>query len=138
MADNPVEFNQNIINEYRANSGKVGGPFAGAPLLLLTAKGAKSGKMTTSPVAYMRDADRYVIIASKGGAPTNPNWYHNVRANPDVTLEVGAEKFPARARVAEGDERNRLFNQMAEAMPNFAEYQKNTTRRIPVVILERV
>lgn len=145
MSDSPAtmtaedfkSFNDNLIAEFRANSGKVGGMFAGAPLLLLTTTGAKSGQPRIAPLAYTKDGDRYVIIASKGGAPTHPDWYHNVVADSAVTVEVGDESFPARAEVA-GTERDRLFDQMAAKMPNFAEYQQNTTRRIPVVVLERI
>jgi deazaflavin-dependent oxidoreductase (nitroreductase family) len=130
-------FNENLINEFRGNGGKVSGMFAGAPLLLLTTRGARSGQARVAPLAYTKDGDRYVIIASKGGAPSNPDWYHNVRANPEVTVEVGAESFPARATVAEGAERQRLFDQMAAQMPNFGEYQKNTARQLPVIVLTR-
>ena len=131
-------FNQQLIAEYRANGGKVSGMFAGAPLLLLTTTGARSGLPRTSPLAYTTDNGRYVVIASKGGAPTNPDWFHNLRAHPDVTVELGAETFPARASVPDGAERQRLYDQMAAQMPNFAEYQRNTTRQIPVVLLERI
>ena len=131
-------FNTNLIEEYRANGGEVSGMFAGAPLLLLTTTGARSGREHVSPLAYTTDGDRLVIIASKGGAPTHPDWYHNLRANPDVTVELGAETFAARASVPEGEERQRLYDQQAARMPNFAEYQRNTERRIPVVVLERV
>jgi len=130
-------FNDNLIEEFRANGGKVGGMFAGAPLMLLTTTGAKSGQPRVAPLVYTTDGDDYVIIASKGGAPTNPDWYHNIVANPEVTVEIGTETFPARARVADAD-RDRLFDQQAALMPNFAEYQQNTTRRIPVVVLERI
>ena len=130
-------FNTQLIEEFRANGGKVGGMFAGAPLLLLTTIGAKSGQERVTPLAYTTDDDRYVTIASKAGAPTHPDWFHNLRANPDVTIEVGTETFPAHASVPEGDERQRLYDQMAAQMPNFAEYQRNTTRQIPVVVLER-
>jgi deazaflavin-dependent oxidoreductase (nitroreductase family) len=130
-------FNENLVAEFRDNGGKVGGMFAGAPLLLLTTRGAKSGAPRVAPLAYTKDGDRFVIIASKGGAPTNPDWYHNVRTNPDVTVEIGTESFPARASVQEGAERQRLFDQMAAQMPNFGEYQKNTTRQLPVIVLER-
>jgi deazaflavin-dependent oxidoreductase (nitroreductase family) len=130
-------FNDNLIAEFRANSGNVGGMFEGMPLLLLTTRGAKSGQTRISPLAYTKDGDRYVIIASKGGAPTNPNWFHNVRVNPDVTVEVGTDSFPARASIPEGAERQRLFDQMAAQLPNFGEYQKNTTRQLPVIVLER-
>ena len=131
------DFNQNLIAEYRANGGQVTGQFAGAPLLLLTTTGAKSGQPRTAPVAYTADGDRLLVIASKGGAPTHPDWYHNLVANPEVTVEVGTETFPARATVPDGEERDRLFNQMAAQMAGFTDYQRNTTRRIPVVVLER-
>jgi len=132
------DFNEQLVAEFRANGGKVTGMFAGAPLLILTSVGAKSGETRISPVVYTRDGDRYVIIASKGGAPTNPAWYHNLVVNPDVTVEVGDERFEARASVPDGAERDRLFEAQAAAMPNFAEYQEKTSRRIPVVVLERV
>ena len=132
------DFNQQLIAEFRTNGGKVSGQFAGMPLILLTTIGAKSGQPRTSPVAYMADGDRILIIASKGGAPTNPDWYHNLVINPLVTVEVGSERFEARATVPQGEERDRLFNKVVEQMPNFGEYQKNTTRTIPVVVLERV
>jgi deazaflavin-dependent oxidoreductase (nitroreductase family) len=130
-------FNRQVIEEFRANGGKVGGMFAGAPMLLLTTTGAKSGQARVSPMVYTTDNDRMVIIASKGGAPSHPDWFHNLRANPEVTVEVGTETFPARATVPEGAERQGLFDQMAAQMPNFAEYQRNTTRQLPVVVLER-
>lgn len=132
------DFNKTIIEEFRANGGKVGGQFANATLLLLTTIGAKSGQARTNPLAYTTDGDHIIIIASKGGAPTNPDWYHNIRANPMVTVELGREQFQARAIVAEGSERDRLFTQMAEVMPGFADYQRNTDRQIPVIILERI
>ena len=130
-------FNRQLIEEFRANGGKVSGMFAGAPLMLLTTTGAKSGLPRVVPLVHTTDDGRMVIIASKGGAPTHPDWFHNLRANPQVTVEVGTETFPARATVLQGAERQRLFDQMAAQMPNFAEYQKNTARRIPVVVLER-
>lgn len=132
------EFNRRIIEEFRANKGKVGGQFAAAPLLLLTATGAKSGRQLTIPLAYSRDGDRIVVIASKAGAPTNPDWYHNLIANPVVTVEVGSERFRARATVAKGEERERLFSNQAKQMSVFNDYQKKTTRRIPVFVLERI
>jgi deazaflavin-dependent oxidoreductase (nitroreductase family) len=137
MMENVNEFNQQLIAEFRANGGKVGGMFAGAPLLLLTTTGAKSGKERVSPLAYTTDNGRWVIIASKAGAPTHPDWFHNLKANPEVTVEIGTERFPARASIPEDPERQRLYDQMAAKMPNFAEYQRNTTRKIPVVVLER-
>jgi len=138
MAASYNDFNEKIIAEFRANGGVVGGQFAGAPLLLLTTTGAKSGQPRISPLVYNTDGDRMVIIASKAGAPTNPDWYYNLVANPTVTLEVGTEKFQAQASVAEEPERERLYNQVATKMPGFAEYQRNTTRVIPVVVLERI
>lgn len=131
------EFNRSVVEEFRANEGKVTGMFAGAPMILVTHRGAKSGKEYTSPLVHTRDGDAYVIIASKAGAPDDPQWFRNLVANPDVTVEVGAEKFAARARVAEGAERDRLFRAQADAMPNFDEYATKTTRTIPVVVLER-
>ena len=130
--------NQSIINEFRTNQGKVGGRFEGRTLLLLHTKGAKSGEERVNPVAYVRDGDRYVIIASKGGAPTNPSWYYNLLANPLVNVEVGTEKFQAHAQVAEEPERTRLYNKMVEMMPSFDDYRRKTTRMIPVIILTPV
>jgi deazaflavin-dependent oxidoreductase (nitroreductase family) len=136
MSD-PNEFNQALIAEFRANGGQVGGSFAGRPLLLLNTTGARSGQPRTSPLVYTTDGARLVIIASKGGAPSHPDWYHNIVANPAVEIELGAERFPARATIAEGAERQRLYDQMAAQMPFFAEYQRKTPRQIPVVVLER-
>ena len=107
------DFNRRVIEEFRANEGKVGGMFQGAPVLLLTSTGARSGQARTTPVVFTRDGARYVIIASKGGAPTNPAWYHNLRANPDATIEVGTETIPVRASITEGPERDRLFEAMS-------------------------
>jgi deazaflavin-dependent oxidoreductase (nitroreductase family) len=132
------DWNEKIIEEFRANGGKVGGMFEGAPMMLLTTTGAKSGQPRVAPLVYTTDGDRIVIIASKGGAPTHPDWYHNIAANPEVTVEVGTEKFPARAEIAADPERTRLFNAQADIMPNFYEYQKNTDRTIPVVTITRV
>src|SRR5689334_17467222 len=132
-------YNQPIIDEFRANNGKVGGYFAGANLLLLHTVGAKSGQARTNPVAYVTDGDRLVVIASKGGADSNPDWYYNVLANPNVTVEVGDEQFQARAiPVTEEPERSRLYAKMVAHMPGFAEYEKKTGRKIPAVVLERV
>ena len=130
--------NQKIIDEFRANGGKVGGPFEGKTLLLLHTKGAKTQHERVNPVAYVRDGNRWVVIASKGGAPTNPNWYYNLVANPLITIEVGKEKFQARAAVAEEPERTRLYNKMVEMMPGFDEYRRKTTRKIPVMVLTPV
>jgi len=131
------DFNSAIIEEFRANDGKVGGPFEGAPVLLLTATGAKSGERRTNPVVYLQDDDRMVIFASKGGAPNNPGWYHNLRANPSATVEVGTEKVDVDAVVTEGEERERLFRRQAEIFPQFADYEQKTARQIPVVALKR-
>ncbi len=133
-----INRNQAIIDEFRAQAGKVGGHFAGRTLLILHTVGAKSGLERINPVAYVKDDDRFVIIASKGGAPNNPGWYHNLVANPLVTVEVGTEQFQARAAVASEPERARLYNKMVEMMPVFAEYPKRTTRIIPVITLTRV
>jgi deazaflavin-dependent oxidoreductase (nitroreductase family) len=130
------DFNRAIIDEFRANDGKVGGPFEGAPVLLLTATGAKSGERRTTPVMYLPDGERMVIFASKGGAPTNPGWYHNLRANPSATVEVGSDTVDVQAVVTEGDERERLFRKQAELYPQFADYEQKTTRQIPVVALQ--
>jgi deazaflavin-dependent oxidoreductase (nitroreductase family) len=132
---NANDWNSAIIAEFRANGGKVGGRFAGRPLLLLHTTGSKSGQRRVNPLAYTRDGDRLVVIASKGGAPTNPDWYYNLLANPLVTVEVGTEQFQAQATVPADPERTRLYDQMAKVMPGFAEYQRNTTRRIPVITL---
>jgi deazaflavin-dependent oxidoreductase (nitroreductase family) len=132
------DFNRKLIDEFRSNDGSVTGPFEGTPLLLLTTTGAKSGQARTNPVVFTRDGDRLIIIASKGGAPISPDWYHNLVANPTVTVEVPGEKFEAKASAARGHERERLFAAQAAVMPQFSEYQKKTTRQLPVVILERV
>jgi deazaflavin-dependent oxidoreductase (nitroreductase family) len=133
------QINRDVVEQFRANGGEIKeGMFKGSPIVLLTTKGAKTGAIHTTPLVHTRDGDRYVVIASKGGAPTNPAWYHNLVANPTVTVEVGPEKFEARATVAQGQERDRLFNAQAALMPGFAAYQRNTTRRIPVVVFERL
>jgi deazaflavin-dependent oxidoreductase (nitroreductase family) len=133
------DFNQQVIDQFRANNGTmVSGIFKGAPLLLLTTTGARSGRRRTTPLAHTRDGNRYVVIASKGGAPSNPDWFRNVVAKPEVTVEVGGESFDARASVPTGSERKRLYDAQAALMPNFAEYQRKTAREIPVVVLERV
>ena len=134
----PNDWNKNIIEEFRANGGKVGGQFAGGTLLLLHTIGAKSKQERVNPVAYVKDGDRYVIIASKGGAPTNPDWYYNVVANPKFDVEVGTEQFQVQAVVAEEPERTRLYDKMVEKMPGFGEYRQKTTRAIPVIVLTRV
>jgi len=131
------DFNRALIADLRANAGKAtSGPFVGRPVLILTNTGARSGEARETPLAYTRDGDNYVVIASKGGAPTHPGWFHNVVANPDVEVEVLGETIPARARVAEGAEHDRLYAAQARLMPAFADYQKRTTRKIPVIVLE--
>jgi deazaflavin-dependent oxidoreductase (nitroreductase family) len=130
--------NKAIIDEFRANGGKVGGRFEGKSLLLLHTKGAKSQQERINPVACIKDGDRLAVIASKGGAPTNPDWYYNVVANPQVTVEVGTEKFQAHASVASESERARLYEKMVEMMPGFDDYRRKTTRVIPVIVLTPV
>ena len=132
------ELNQSVIKEFRANRGVVGGPMEGMPILLLTMTGAKTGRTLVRPLCCTRDGDRIVVIASYGGAPRNPPWYHNLIANPLVTVEIGAEKFKARVTQAYGAERDRLFDAQAKVMPFFADYQKKTKRQIPVLTLTRV
>ncbi len=129
------ERNQAVIDYFRANSGQNNRDMT---LLLLTTKGAKSGKPYTTPVAYQRDGDRLLIFASKGGAPVNPDWYVNLVKNPEVTVEVGAEKYQAKAAPLKGEERDRFYAKQAEASPVFGDYEKKTTRVIPVVALERI
>ncbi len=131
------EFNNKVIAEFRANGGTCGPPFEGAPMILVTHKGAKSGTVRTSPLVYSSDGDRLVIIASKAGADTNPDWYHNLKANPEVTVEVGTETFTAQVTEAAGAERQRLYDAQAEQMANFKEYAAKTTRQIPVLVLTR-
>lgn len=131
-------WNKKIIEEFRANHGKVGGNFEGKTLLLLHTKGAKSGQERVNPVACVQDGDRYVVIASKAGAPTHPDWYYNVVANPLITVEVGAETLTVQAAVADEPERTRLYDKMVEVMPGFGEYREKTTRVIPVIVLTPV
>lgn len=140
MAD---DFNTQVINDFRANGGKVGEkftgmPFSGAPMVLLTTTGARSGKQTTTPLMSLTEGDTIYIFASKGGAPTNPDWYHNILANPQATAEVGTEKFAVKATAVSREERDRVYAKQAGMYPNFAEYEKQTSRVIPVVKLERV
>jgi deazaflavin-dependent oxidoreductase (nitroreductase family) len=130
-------FNDRIIEEFRTNKGVVGGPFAGAPMLLLTTTGAKSGMRRTNPLVYLPDGDRFIIFASKGGAPNNPGWYHNLVAHPETTIEVGTETIPVTATIITGEERDRLYATQAALRPAFADYQAKTARRIPVVALQR-
>ena len=131
------ERNLGVITEFRSNAGRVGGNFEGAPVLLLSTKGAKTGLGRTNPLMYLTDGDRWIVFASKGGAPTSPDWFHNLVANPAVTLEVGTEALEADAEVVTGEERDRLYAQQAELYPQFGEYQRKTARSIPVVALTR-
>jgi len=132
------DWNQKIIEEFRASGGKVGGMFEGAPLLLLHTTGAKSGLERVHPLMYQQVGDELAVFASKAGAPTNPDWFYNLRAHPDAEIEVGAETVPVRARVAEGDEADRIWERQKQLFPNFAEYEKTAGgRKIPVVLLAR-
>lgn len=131
----PQDFNAKIIAEFRANEGRVGGPFEGAPLLLLTTTGAKSGERRTSPVMYLREDGHTYVFASKAGADTNPAWYHNLLAHPEVTVEIGTETHEATAEPVTGVERDRIYALQAFRYPGFAEYQEKTSRVIPVVEL---
>lgn len=130
-----TNWNQKIIDEFRANDGKVGGRFEGKSLLLLHTTGAKTGKERVNPVAYVKDGVRYVVIASKGGAPDNPDWYYNILAHPRLTVEVGTETFDVEAQVTEEPERTRLYNKMADMMDSFNDYRRKTDRVIPVIEL---
>ncbi len=129
--------NVQVIQEFRANGGKVGGFLSGAYVLLLTTTGAKSGKLYTTPLMYLPDGDRLVVFAAKAGAPTNPDWYHNLVVNPKATIEVGQETFDVTATVLTGEERDRLYAQQVAYVPPFAEYEKMTNRKIPVIALQR-
>ena len=131
------DWNTKIIEEFRANQGRVGGSFQGAPMLLLTTTGRRTGERRTNPMMYLADGDRLLVFASKGGAPTNPDWYHNLVTNPEVTVEVGTESYQAHATALQGDERDRLYAEQSSRYPGFAEYQRNTSRVIPVVALVR-
>ncbi|MGH2858692.1 MAG: nitroreductase family deazaflavin-dependent oxidoreductase [Solirubrobacteraceae bacterium] len=135
MSASPTDFNAGVIDEFRANGGRVGGPFEHMPLLLLHHTGARSGAGRITPVAYAHEGDSYVVFASKAGAPTNPGWYHNLKAHPETTIEVGTQTLEVLAREATGAERDRLFDAQAQRSQQFAAYQENTTRTIPVMVL---
>lgn len=132
------DWNDKIISEFRANEGRVGGQFEGAPLLLLHSTGARSGQERVSPMMYRPAGRAWAVFASKAGADTNPDWYHNLLANPVGSIEVGTETVDVRARVAQGEERESLWEAQKADYPGFADYERKTTRQIPVVILERV
>jgi deazaflavin-dependent oxidoreductase (nitroreductase family) len=135
MSTSPADFNAKIIEEFHANEGRVGGTFEGLPLLLLHHTGAKSSRSRINPLAYQSDEGRYVVFASKAGAPTNPDWYHNLMAHPNVTIEVGTDTIDVLASEATGEERERLYRTQAERIPQFAEYEQRAERVIPVVVL---
>ena len=130
---NPNDWNTGVITEFRKNHGKVGGNFEGAPILLIHHTGAKTRKVRVNPVMYLKDGGRYLVFASKGGADTHPDWYHNLIAHPEVEIEVGDEKISVRASEVKGEERDRVYAKQAALYPQFAEYQRKTKRKIPVV-----
>jgi deazaflavin-dependent oxidoreductase (nitroreductase family) len=130
------DWNSKIIAEFRANEGKVGGPFAGAPLLLLHTVGARTGQPRVNPVMYQPVGGSYAVFASKAGAPTHPAWYHNLLANPQVSAEIGTQTVPLVARVAQGAERDRIWARQKQDHPGFADYEAKTTRQIPVIVLD--
>jgi deazaflavin-dependent oxidoreductase (nitroreductase family) len=135
MSTSMHDFNQRVIEEFHANGGRVGEPFEGMTLLLLHHTGAKTGASRINPLAYLPDDGRYVIFASKAGAPTNPDWYHNLKANPNVQIEVGTNTFDALASEATGDERDRLYAEQKQRVSSFSDYEQKTDRLIPVIVL---
>ncbi|WP_067702586.1 nitroreductase/quinone reductase family protein [Nocardia jejuensis] len=133
------DFNTGVIEEFRANEGRVGGMFEGNPnMVVITTVGAKSGREITNPLVCLPDGDRIVLIASNGGADKNPAWYHNLRANPEFTVETGTETYRAEAEFITGEERDRLYARMVEIMPGFGDYERATTRVIPVIAANRI
>jgi deazaflavin-dependent oxidoreductase (nitroreductase family) len=139
MGSSYGNFNRALIEDLREHGGKAtSGPFMGRDVLILTTKGAKSGEVRENPLVYTRDGDHIVIVASKGGAPTHPSWYHNHVKHPEVTVELGGEKFKARARVIDDEKYERLYTHHADKNPMFHDYRKRTSRKIPVVRLERI
>jgi deazaflavin-dependent oxidoreductase (nitroreductase family) len=138
MSEDPVHaMNRQVIEEFRANAGKTLGRFAATELLLLHTKGAKTGAARVNPLMFARDGERYVVFGSKNAAPNNPDWYHNLVANPDVEVELGTQSFPARASVLAGEERERVWAQAAQGFPFLNDHQARTQREIPVIALER-
>lgn len=131
------EWDRQVIEEFRANGGNVGGQLAGAPVLLLTTTGAKSGQQRTCPLVYLSEGGRIYVFAGNRGAPTNPAWYHNLVAHPDITVEVGTEKFAARAIIVDDEEAKRLGNIQVQKIPALAELMEKMTRKVPAVLLER-
>lgn len=138
VAGEPGDYNIPVIQEFRTNAGKVGGMFEGAPLLLLTHTGAKSGRKRVCPVMFVDDGDRTLIFATNAGGPNNPAWYHNVLVNDEVTIETGAETYRATALPVTGEERDRLYTESAAKVSALADYQSKTERRIPVVVVRRL
>jgi deazaflavin-dependent oxidoreductase (nitroreductase family) len=134
---NPIAFNARLVEEYRANGGKLSGQLAGARLMLLTTTGAKTGLTRVAPLGFATEGDRWLVIASANGSPKAPDWYHNLVANPDVTVELGSESIPARATTAEGAERDHLWDYLVSLMPFITEHEQRAGRQIPIVILER-
>ena len=134
---NRNERNQTIIEEFRSNGGRIGGSFEGRPVLLLSTTGAKTGLPRLNPLMYLGDGGRWLVFATKGGSPKHPDWYHNLVANPAVTIEVGTETIEARAEVIAGEERDRLYAVQAGLYPQFAEYEQRTSRVIPVIAISR-
>jgi len=133
------DFNRNLIKDLRANGGKAtSGPFKGRDVLILTTTGARSGEDRETPLVYTWEKGHHVIVASKGGAPTHPSWYHNLQKHPTVTVEASGEKFKAHAKVVDGDDYERLYRQHADINPGFWDYRQKTTRKIPVILLERI
>jgi deazaflavin-dependent oxidoreductase (nitroreductase family) len=131
-----AEYNAQVIDEFRASAGRVGGSWEGTPLLLLHHTGAKSGASRVTPVGYLRDGERYVVYAANGGAPSDPAWVRNLEAAPDTRIEVGSETIRVAAEAATGDERERLFAIGAKRFPQLAEYAREAGRVIPVIVLE--
>jgi deazaflavin-dependent oxidoreductase (nitroreductase family) len=131
------DWNASTIAEFRKNHGKVGGYFKGAPLLLLHTIGARTGKPRVNPMMYLLDGERFVVFASKGGDPHNPDWYHNLKAHPDVQVEIGDETIDVHSEEAVGVERDRLYQLQSSRYPRFGDYQRKTERVIPVMILTR-
>jgi deazaflavin-dependent oxidoreductase (nitroreductase family) len=131
-----VDFNQQVITEFRENDGKVGGMFEGKAMILVHHVGAKSGEARIAPLVYLPDGDRFVVFASKGGAPENPGWYHNLKAHPQTEVEVGGSSYPVVAEEATGDERDRLYAAQVAVEPQFGDYQNKTDRKIPVIVLK--
>jgi deazaflavin-dependent oxidoreductase (nitroreductase family) len=131
-----VDFNQQVITEFRENDGKVGGMFEGKAMILVHHTGAKSGEARIAPLVYLPDGDRFVVFASKGGAPENPSWYHNLKAHPQTEVEVGGSTYPVVAEEATGEERDRLYAAQVAVEPQFGDYQNKTDRKIPVIVLK--